>query len=281
VKNTILLFKALSDPSRLRVVAALMEYDELCACQITELLGFSGATVSRHLSLLVNAEILSSRKEGRWVYYKLQKNNFDLLFLLEWLKNRFQKIPVLQNDILLLKEIAACDTEEICKKQRYGSICSETGGASESKSFETKKKILFLCTGNSCRSQMAEGWVRYLLGDHFEAYSAGIEVHGLNQNALKVMAEAGVDISSQYSKYLDELRHINFDLVVTVCDHAHETCPIFPSKARIHAGFSDPPKMAAEIKENGGTEQEQLDCYRRVRDEIRAFVESLPELMNK
>jgi arsenate reductase len=277
MKNTILLFKAFSDPGRLRVVAALMEYDELCACQITELMGFSGATVSRHLSLLVNAGILSSRKEGRWVYYKLQKNNPELLFLLEWLKNRFQKIPVLQNDILLLKEIAACDTEEICRKQRYGSTCSANGGVSESKFSEAKKKILFLCTGNSCRSQMAEGWARYLLGDHFEAYSAGIEVHGLNQNALKVMAEAGVDISGQHSKHLDELRHINFDLVVTVCDHAHETCPIFPSKARIHAGFSDPPKMARELQEKGGTEQEQLDCYRQVRDEIKNFVQKLPE----
>ncbi len=137
-----------------------------------------------------------------------------------------------------------------------------------------KLKILFLCTGNSCRSQMAEGWARHLKGDLIEPYSAGIEIHGLNPNAVKVMAEAGVDISSHRSKHLDELKDIDFDYVVTVCDNAHEHCPIFPGKTRIvHVGFDDPPRLAKNAK----TEEQALDCYRRVCDEIKEFVEKLSD----
>ncbi len=136
-----------------------------------------------------------------------------------------------------------------------------------------KLKILFLCTGNSCRSQMAEGWCRHLKGDIIEAYSAGIETHGLNPYAVKVMAEAGVDISGHKSKLLTDLNGINFDYVVTVCGHAHETCPFFPAKAKvIHVGFDDPPKMTKDLTD----EEEKLNCYRRVRDEIRLFIATLP-----
>ena len=135
-------------------------------------------------------------------------------------------------------------------------------------------KILFLCTGNSCRSQMAEGWARHLKGDVVEPYSAGIETHGLNPNAVKVMAEAGFDISIQKSQHVDELRDIQFDYVVTVCGHAHESCPVFTGGARIvHVGFDDPPKLAKAA----ASEEEGLDHYRRVRDEIKAFVETLPD----
>jgi arsenate reductase len=120
---------------------------------------------------------------------------------------------------------------------------------------------------------MAEGWARHLKGDVIEAYSAGIETHGMNPNALRVMAEAGVDISGQHSKHVDELKEVPFDYVVTVCDNAHESCPLFLRKAKVvHVGFQDPPRMAKEVK----TDEEKLDCYRRVRDEIRKFVETLP-----
>ena len=106
-----------------------------------------------------------------------------------------------------------------------------------------KAQILFLCTGNSCRSQMAEGWARQLHGDRLEAYSAGIETHGLNPNAVKVMAEAGVDISGHRSKRVDELKGIRFEYVITVCSHASEHCPVFPGKAKIlHQSIDDPPK---------------------------------------
>lgn len=138
---------------------------------------------------------------------------------------------------------------------------------------QRKMKVLFLCTGNSCRSQMAEGWARRLKGEVIEPYSAGIETHGLNPHAVKVMAEAGVDISGHTSKTLADLDGVAFDYVVTVCGHAHETCPMFPGDAKvIHVGFDDPPKLAA-----GETDPDKaLDHYRRVRDEIRAFVQTLP-----
>ncbi len=137
-----------------------------------------------------------------------------------------------------------------------------------------RPRVLFLCTGNSCRSQMAEGWARRLHGGRIEAFSAGIETHGLNPRAVRVMAEAGVDISAHRSKTLDDLRGIEFDLVVTVCGHAHEHCPLFPGRTRIlHAGFDDPPRLAA----GAATEEEALAPFRRVRDEIRVFVEHLPE----
>lgn len=137
-----------------------------------------------------------------------------------------------------------------------------------------KQKILFLCTGNSCRSQMAEGWARALKGDTIEAYSAGIETHGLNPRAVKVMAEAGVDISQHRSKHVDELKDVAFDVVVTVCGHANESCPMWLGrKAKVvHVGFDDPPALARGAK----TEDEALAPYRRVRDEIKAFVEKLP-----
>jgi arsenate reductase (thioredoxin) len=145
---------------------------------------------------------------------------------------------------------------------------------------ETKPllKVLFLCTGNSCRSQMAEGWAHYLKSDRIEPYSAGIEAHGLNPDAVRVMAEAGVDISSQRSKLVGEFRGVDFDYVVTVCGHAHENCPVLPGKtAIVHVGFDDPPRLAADAK----TESERLAPYRRVRDEIRAFVESLPDCLSQ
>ncbi|MGA2066932.1 MAG: arsenate reductase ArsC [Thermoguttaceae bacterium] len=136
-----------------------------------------------------------------------------------------------------------------------------------------KMKILFLCTGNSCRSQMAEGWARALVSDLVEPYSAGIETHGLNPDAVRVMAEAGVDISGQRSKHVDELRGVPFDCVVTVCGHAHRHCPLFPGKATVvHVGFDDPPRLAA----GAAGEEERLAPYRRVRDEIREFVRGLP-----
>jgi arsenate reductase len=134
--------------------------------------------------------------------------------------------------------------------------------------------ILFLCTGNSCRSQMAEGWTRKLKNDVIETYSAGIETHGLNPDGVRVMAEADVDISGQRSKHVDELRGIPFDYVVTLCGHANERCPVFPDKAKIvHVPFDDPPQLAA----NARTAEERLAPYRRVRDEIKAFVSGLPE----
>lgn len=135
------------------------------------------------------------------------------------------------------------------------------------------KRVLFLCTGNACRSQMAEGWTHHLHGDLVEAVSAGVSPHGLDPRAVQVMNEAGVDISGHRSKHVDELLDVAFDKVITVCDAAAEACPVFPRPvSKLHRSFQDPPALAA----NAGNEEEVLAQYRRVRDEIRAFVENLP-----
>jgi len=136
-----------------------------------------------------------------------------------------------------------------------------------------KLKILFLCTGNSCRSQMAEGFARHLKGGLIEAWSAGIAPKGVDPRAVKVMSEAGVDISEHTSNHVDDFKDVAFDYVITVCGHANENCPVFPGKTRvIHRGFEDPPQLAAE----SATEEEALSHYRRVRDEIRSFINTLP-----
>lgn len=134
-------------------------------------------------------------------------------------------------------------------------------------------KILFLCTGNSCRSQMAEGWARHVKEGVLEAYSAGVATHGLNPHAVTVMKEAGVDISGHASKHVDELKHVDFDYVITVCDNAAESCPLFGGSVKVvHRAFDDPPQLARDA----ANEEEALNHYRRVRDEIRQFIETLP-----
>ena len=140
-----------------------------------------------------------------------------------------------------------------------------------------KTKLLYLCTGNSCGSQMAEAWTRRLKGDLYEVFSAGIEAHGLNPNMVKAMAEVGIDASSQTSDLVSNYLDAGIDVVVSVCGHADENCPTFPGKVRrVHKGFDDPPKLARELAARGASEDEQLEPYRRVRDEIRAWVETLP-----
>jgi arsenate reductase (thioredoxin) len=140
------------------------------------------------------------------------------------------------------------------------------------------KKVLFLCTGNSCRSQMAEGWANNLLRHNFRAFSAGTNSGVVDPRAIKVMAEAGVDISGHRSKHASEFKDIAFDLVVTVCDKARESCPIwFGKSAKIHQSFEDPPFLAKNAK----TEEEALAHYRRVRDEIKEFVNKLPQTLEE
>ena len=138
-----------------------------------------------------------------------------------------------------------------------------------------KIKILFLCTGNACRSQIAEGWANHLKSDVIEAYSAGIRPIGVSAKAIKVMAEAGVDISSHTSKHTEQLRGIDFDYVITLCDNAAENCPTFDRKTRfIHKPFTDPYFAS-------GTEQEILAVFKKVRDDIKAFIETVPKILEK
>lgn len=131
-----------------------------------------------------------------------------------------------------------------------------------------KKNILFLCTGNSCRSQMAEGWGRALKGEKFNFFSAGTKKHGLNQNAIKVMREVGIDMSDHISNTVEELPDVKMDFVITVCSDAHENCPYFPGGKIIHHGFDDPPRLTKSME----NEEQILEVYRRVRDEIKEFV---------
>jgi arsenate reductase len=139
-----------------------------------------------------------------------------------------------------------------------------------------KLKILFLCTGNTCRSQIAEGLTRHLKSDLIEPHSAGVEPGVMNPRAVKSMAEIGIDISGGTPKTIESLGHIAFDYVITLCDHANESCPLFPGKTkRLHWGFEDPPKLA----ENAATDDEALIHYRRVRDEIKAFIDKLPHVL--
>jgi arsenate reductase (thioredoxin) len=141
-----------------------------------------------------------------------------------------------------------------------------------------KLKVLFLCTGNSCRSQMAEAWTRILKGDRIAAYSAGVDPHHVDPRAVKAMADVGLDISGQTSKDVDTLEHLECDYVITLCDQAQQGCPFFPARTRVlHVGFDDPPRLAADAR----IEEEAMAHYRRVRDEIKAFVEKLPEILDE
>lgn len=138
------------------------------------------------------------------------------------------------------------------------------------------KKILFLCTGNSCRSQMAEGFCRHFHSDKYECFSAGIEAHGINRYAIKVMQEIGIDITRQQSKTLSGLPVSDFDFVITLCGHADENCPFFLAKTkRFHIGFEDPAKLAMGLSDDG-----RITVFRRIRDEIRQMVIDLPNVLS-
>ena len=138
------------------------------------------------------------------------------------------------------------------------------------------KRILVLCTGNSCRSQIAEGYLRHFAKDKAEVYSAGIETHGVNPKAVAIMKEDGVDISHHTSNNVNEYRNIDFDFVITVCDNAKEQCPVFPSTAKkFHHNFPDPAKAT-------GSEEEIMQQFRNVRNEIKAYCKTfVAENINK
>lgn len=130
------------------------------------------------------------------------------------------------------------------------------------------KKVLVLCTGNSCRSQIAEGYLRYFAGDRAEIYSAGIETHGVNPKAIEIMKGDGIDISGHSSNNIAEYMHIDFDYVITVCDNAKESCPYFPSNAvKLHYNFPDPAKAS-------GVDEEVMERFREVREMIKEYVQN-------
>lgn len=159
-----------------------------------------------------------------------------------------------------------------------GSPLQQTSNTEENSNTNQKQKlkILFLCTGNTCRSQMAEGLTRHLKSDVIEPWSAGIDPGTVNPLAILSMAEIGIDISAYQSKSIENLGPIPFDYVISLCHHAHESCPLFPGTTnRLHVGFDDPPTLAKNAKNT----EEAMGHYRRVRDEIRDWVESLPDVL--
>jgi arsenate reductase (thioredoxin) len=138
-----------------------------------------------------------------------------------------------------------------------------------------KLNVMFVCTGNSCRSQMAEGLARHLKGDVIEAFSAGVYPSPVSRRAIQVMSEAGIDISGQKPKHIDDLCGIEFDYIVTICDNAATQCPVFGGKTKvIHKPFVDPGYMI-------GNDEAILDAHRKVRDQIKAFIETLPQSLQK
>lgn len=257
------LFKVLSDSTRLRLAVLLAAQGEVCVCHLATSLGEPNFKISRHLRVMRSAGIVEARREGTWMHYQLAAPRTRLeACLQECFRDCLKDHDTAVADGMRLRQATSAGARE-------GTIAAMDG---------RKANVLFLCTGNSCRSQMAEGWARAMWGDRMDAYSAGIETHGLNPNAVKVMAEAHIDISGHRSKRVDEVLEVPFDLVVTVCGHAHETCPMFPAGAKvIHVGFDDPPKLAEAVE----SEEARLACYRRVRDEIKAFVKTLPGLLGK
>ncbi|MDY6835981.1 MAG: arsenate reductase ArsC [Chloroflexota bacterium] len=148
----------------------------------------------------------------------------------------------------------------------------------ETSSCNDRTRVLFLCTGNSCRSQMAEGLCRRFLSDTIDPSSAGIESHGLDPLAVKAMGEIDIDISNHQSKTTLNLGNREFDYVITLCNEAEKTCPFFPARTKvIHRGFDDPPKLA----EGATNEEEALRHYRRVRDEIKDYILDLTNILSQ
>ncbi len=239
-------FRALSEPIRLRLAVLLARRGETCVCELAEAVGEQHFKVSRHLGIMRSAGMVNARREGTWMYYS-----------------------IVQPETKFEKSIINCLTEAFASDETVKSDLKRIRG----RRCPSKLKVLFLCTGNSCRSQMAEGWTKHLKPEVIDAYSAGIEKRGLDPLAVEAMAEEGVDISGHKSKTVFELKQKNFDYVVTLCSDAEKTCPVFPGKAKVvHRGFDDPPRLAEGEK----SRESALSHYRRVRDEIKGFVEKMP-----
>jgi arsenate reductase len=263
MKTFIRTMKACGDDNRLRILK-MLQHREMCVCELTEALRITQPSVSRHLKILEDADLVTHRREGQWINYRLnwQSENPYARKLLNLMKQWLEDDPDIQ---ALLLQAARIDRELICGRgtDPHKSTPREPDSVAAYRGNKNPLRVLFLCTGNSCRSQMAEGWARDWLGDRVNAYSAGTDPTVVNPLAIQVMKEVGVDISSHRSKSLDDLVDPVFDLVVTLCDDAQAGCPVFPGRGKmVHMGFPDPAKAI-------GTEGEVLQVFREVRDRIR------------
>jgi arsenate reductase len=280
--------KALSDPNRVKIIK-MLQHRPMCVCEIHTALSMAQPAVSKHLKVLENAGFVIGRKSGLWVNYSLSNGAGSpyAAMLLGALKHWLQDDSEIMALISRLPQIhhqnisknKATRIKTLHTASDVGSPLQQPSDTDENSNRNQKQKlkILFLCTGNTCRSQIAEGLTRHLKSDVIEPWSAGIDPGTVNPLAILSMAEIGIDISAYQSKSIESLGPIDFDYVITLCDHANESCPLFPGKTnRLHFGFDDPPSLA----KNAQNIEEAIVHYRRVRDEIREMVMNLPGILN-
>jgi arsenate reductase len=237
--------KALGDASRLRILMCL-EGTTLCQCQLNEILGLAPSTVSQHVSVLLDAGLMESRKEGRWHYYSWAEHSDSRCVreALAWIRTHAADDPQVKADSAK-RAVVMLDSDIPCPAT-------------------SKTRVLFLCTGNSCRSQMAEALLRACSGGRFEVHSAGLDPHPVHELTYEVMQEIGIDIGEQKpTDVMEYLGRVHFGYLITVCANAEKRCPIFPGiTERLNWAVADP--AAVE-----GTREERLLAFRQTRDELR------------
>ncbi len=244
-QEVIMISKALGDASRLRILMCL-DGATLCLCQLTEILGLAASTVSQHVGVLTAAGLLEGRQEGRWHYYRWPREpSLAVREALAWVQAHTSDDPRIQSD----------GAKRAVVMQNGAIPCPP----------EAKAKVLFLCTGNSCRSQMAEGLLRAYAGARFEVYSAGLAPKPIHELTYEVMDELGIDIRHQEpTDIMAFLGKVHFGYLITVCAHAEMKCPIFPGiSQRLYWPIRDP----AEFE---GSRAERLKAFRAAREALRA-----------
>lgn len=244
MQKLLLIAKALAEETRLRVLLCLAD-STLCLCHLTKILGLAASTISKHLTVLSDAGLLVSRQEGRWHYYRWAGEEAD---------------PCVKAALAWVREFSP-DSAMIRNDAARRAVVMNTAAAPYPQ--DARARVLFLCTGNSCRSQMAEGLLRAYAGEHFEVYSAGLDPQPISDLAVKVMDEIGIDIRSQTSKSLMQfLGRMHFGYLISVCANVEKRCPIFPGVVeRLYWPVADP---AAR----GGRRSARLAAFRAVRDDL-------------
>ncbi len=244
MKQIVEVASALGDESRLRILLCLKD-STLCLCHLTEILGLAGSTVSKHLSVLESAGLVESQSEGKWKYFRWAESGDGMCAseALAWVRRHAGADGQVKDDAAKRSIVLA----------RLNAPCPP----------EARARVMFLCTGNSCRSQMAEGLLRAMAGHRFAVYSAGLEPRPIPEMARQVMREIGIDIDGQRPKsVLDFLGREHFGYLITVCDRADSLCPIFPGVSnRQHWPVKDPSDVE-------GTEEKRLAAFRETRDEL-------------
>ncbi len=292
MKDLVQILKAFSDPTRIRILN-LLRRKELCVCEIMHVLEMEQSRISHQMNVLRGAGLAEDRREGRWSIYRIPDHARTIVedILGGQLGRRLEASPEIEKDDHRLEECLKMDLRStICEtrgtgSERRGSRKERSPGRKrgakagslpnqgesrekqEEDRTSEKKRILFICTHNSARSQMAEGLVNALYGDRLHAFSGGTEVSEVNPFAVEVMREVGIDISAHESKSVERFVYQRFDFIMTVCDRAKQNCPFFPGgKEYIHRSFEDPAACA-------GSDEDIRACFRRSRDEIRAWIE--------